>query len=144
MTREEWDDCDDAGGLMIVVSRAHVRGAITRRRLVQVMLRCVEWQAYLLPQKALTALADLTAWAHGAVDVDLADVRGRLFAVFTGIEQRKLGPAAFAVSVAYAAIDAEDLHAGHYASNAAFNAGDASAALCDVIRDEIAFDEVKP
>ena len=92
------------------------------------------------------------SWAHGAVDGDLADVRGRLFSVYASIQQHlrrrhprpDLGIAAFAVATAYAAIDAEDLHAGHYASNAAYAAGDASAALCDVIRDEIAFAEVQP
>lgn len=142
MNREEWEACEDAGALMRVIGDAHVRGTLTRRRLVQVTLRCVEGQAYLLPEKALTALADLTAWAHGADDVDLEDVRQRLFSVYASIAQRDLGPAAYAVAAAYAAVTFFDGHAVDYARNAARNADEA--ALCDVIRDEIAFKEVQP
>jgi hypothetical protein len=141
MTREEWEACDDAGALMRVIGDAHVRGTLTRRRLVQVTLRCVERQAYLLPETALTALADLTAWANGADDVDLEDVRQQLFFVYLKSE-RYPAPAAYASFAAYAAVTGVDEHAVDYARNAARNADEA--ALCDVIRDEIAFEEVQP
>jgi hypothetical protein len=141
VTREEWEDCDDAGALMRAIGDAHVRGTVTRRRLVQVMLRCLEPQAYLLPETALTALADLTAWANGADDVDLEDVRQQLFSVSVNIAQRDLGPAAYAVSTVYAAVTFFDGHAVDYARNAARNTGEA--ALCDVIRDEFSFDELE-
>ena len=141
MNREEWEACEDAGALMRVIGGAHVRGALTRQRLVQVTLRCVETRAYLLPESALTALADLTAWANGADDVDLEDVRQRLFSVYVNIA-RHFVPASYAVSAAYAAVTDVDEHAVDYARNAARNANEA--ALCDVIRDEIAFEEVEP
>lgn len=140
MNREEWEACDDAGALMRVIGDAHVRGTLTRRRLVQVTLRCVEWQAYLLPERALTALADLTAWANGADDVDLEDVRQQLFFVYLKSE-RYPAPASYAVSAAYAAVTFFDGHAVDYARNAARNTGEA--ALCDVIRDEFSFDELE-
>jgi len=141
VNREEWEACEDAGALMRVIGDAHVRGTLTRRRLVQVTLRCVEWQARLLPEKALTALADLTAWANGADDVDLEDVRQRLFSVYVNIAQKNLAPAAYASSAAYAAVTDVDEHASDYARNAARNANEA--ALCDVIRDEFSFDELE-
>jgi hypothetical protein len=137
MTREEWEACDDAGALMRVIGDAHVRGTLTRRRLVQVTLRCVEWQAHLLPETALTALADLTAWAHGADDVDLEDVRKRMFFAYACPTTM---PTAF-VAAAYVAVNTDDLHAVDYARNAARNAGEV--ALCDVIRDEFSFDELE-
>jgi hypothetical protein len=126
MNRDEWNDCENAYTLMRSVGVAHVRGTITRRRLVEVAIRCVEPVAYLLSEKSLTALADLTAWSHGADDVDVDKVSRRLR------EERAADAAAYAAAAA-----AADAYA------AAWAAADADAALCDVIRDCIAYEEIQ-
>ena len=167
MTRDEWDSCENAVTLMRAVGDAHVRGTITRRRLVQVAIRCVEPVAYLLSDEALTALADLTAWSHGADDVDVDDVRRRLWAerrdAYARAADAADAAAADAAAAAYAfaadaaaadaAAYAADADAATYAADAASWAAiasaratadaDAAAALCDVIRDAITFEEIQ-
>jgi hypothetical protein len=175
MTRDEWESCENAYTLMRCIGGAHVRGTITRRRLVQVTLRCIEPIAYLLSDKSLTALADLTAWSHGADDVDLVDVIRKSEAQYTAARSAyaaadyaaaygraalaSAAPAATLASVALAAWAAASAVA--YAANAAaYAACDAACdaahgadawaaeaaakgALCDVIRDAIAFEEIQ-
>jgi hypothetical protein len=191
MNRDEWESCENAYTLMRCIGGAHVRGTIPRRRLVQVTLRCVEPVAYLLSDESLTALADLTAWSHGADDVDVDDVSRRLLeesaaarshyaAAYAAADYAAADYAADAAAHAANATDA-DVAAGAAEANAAravANAADAAAhaadaaahaadaaahaadaaahaadvwdaytaakaALCDVIRDEIAFEEIQ-
>jgi len=156
MTRDEWNDCENAYTLMRAIGDAHVRGTITRRRLVQVTLRCVEPIAYLLSDESLTALADLTAWSHGADDVDLSDVRRRLWfeqrdaaytAAYAAATAARPAAAARATDAARAAARADDAAAlaaaATDAAAAAARAAFGGAALCDVIRDAIAYEEIQ-
>jgi hypothetical protein len=146
MTRDEWQSCENAYTLMRAVGDAHVRGTVTSRRLVQVTLRCVEPVAYLLSDESLTALADLTAWSHGADEVDLSDVRRRL--------EREVAAAAAeaaaVLAVAWAAADAAAWAADATATTAAYvadawaaYAAARAAALCDVIRDAVTYEEIQ-
>ena len=132
MNRDEWESCENAYTLMRAVGDAHVRGTITRRRLVQVTLRCVEPIAYLLSDGALTALADLTAWANGADDVDVDKVSRRLWeereaAYVTALAAAWAADAAYAVALA-AAWAALALAAAYAAAEAAAAATAAAAA----------------
>jgi hypothetical protein len=168
MNRAQWESCENAYTLMRCIGDAHVRGTITRRRLVMVAIRCVEPVAYLLSNGALTALADLTAWSHGADDVDVDDVRRRLW------EEREVAAAAADAAAASAAWAADD-DAAYAAARAAYAADAAAAhayavaaiaaaayaalaaaayaalaavvaytaALCDVIRDCTTFEEIR-
>jgi len=146
MTYDEWESCENAYTLMRAVGGAHVRGTITRRRLVQVAIRCVEPVAYLLSDGALTALADLTAWSHGADDVDLSDVRRRLW-----VERRAAYADADAEYADYALADAAAVATATTATTAADDAAARAAAwataraaaLCDVVRDCITFEEIQ-
>jgi hypothetical protein len=154
MNRDEWESCENAYTLMRCIGGAHVRGTITRRRLVQVTLRCIEPIAYLLSDDSLTALADLTAWAHGADDVDLSDVRRRLWeerkaaaavaaaAYATTTAATAAAYAAAAAAAAYAAdaaADAAAAAAAAYAADAAAYAADAAAAAAAYAADAAAW-----
>jgi hypothetical protein len=169
MNRDEWESCENAYTLMRCIGGAHVRGTITRRRLVQVTLRCIEPIAYLLSDESLTALADLTAWSHGADDVDLIDVTRKLEAQWTAARSAYAAAdyaAAYAAAdyaadaaahaanatdanVAAGAAEANAARAVANAAHAAWAADDldaytaAKAALCDVIRDAITFEEIQ-
>ena len=129
MTRDEWESCENAYTLMRCIGGAHVRGTITRRRLVQVTLRCIEPIAYLLSDESLTALADLTAWSHGADDVDLIDVIRKSEAQWTAARSAY---AAADYAAAYAAADYAADAAAHAANatdaNVAAGAAEANAA----------------
>jgi hypothetical protein len=140
MTRDEWESCENAYTLMLAIGDAHVRGTITRRRLVQVTLRCVEPMAYLLSGKSLIALANLTAWSHGADDVDLSDLRRRLW-----VERRAAAAwdAADAWAAAWAAVATATTADDDAAARAAAWATARAAAICDVIRDCITFEEIQ-
>ena len=134
---EQWEACGSAYNLMQAVGDAHVRDALTRQRLVQVALRCVEVGARWLPDTVLTALADLTAWAHGDDDVDPAEVRQRLFASYVAAPAGIVGDVGFALSVAYAAAAQTPYSAVAFAANPLGRVDDA---WCDVIRDEITYE----
>jgi hypothetical protein len=111
-----------------------------------------------LSDDSLTALADLTAWAHGADDVDLSDVRRRLWfeqrdAAYTASYAAATAARAAAADAADAAYYAADAaraaaYTASYAADAAYAASAAAAyaaaaALCDVIRDAITFEEIQ-
>lgn len=123
--REWWETSTTRSDVMWLVSSAHSKGTLPRRRLVHVAVRCAETVAHLMPPAALPLLADLSAWTHGADDVDIVHLRSRL---------REVRYAAYAADAANAAADAA------YAANAADAAADV--AVCDVIRDAITIGEV--
>jgi hypothetical protein len=134
--REWWETSTTRSDMMWLVGKTHSQGSLSRRRLVHVAVRCAETVAHLMPPAALPLLADLSAWAHGADDVDLLatweslrDVRHAAYAY-----------AAYAADAANAAAYA----AYAYAADAAYAYADAyaAAAMCDVIRDAIGIDEV--
>lgn len=123
--REWWETSTSRSDMMWLIGRAHSHGVLTRRRLVHVAVRCCETVAHLMPPDALPLLADLSAWSHGAEDVDIAGVR-------SGLSVVRRADADAADAAAYAA----DAAAYAYAAYAA------DAAMCDVIRDAITIDEV--
>ena len=143
MTRDEWESCENAYTLMRCIGGAHVRGTITRRRLVQVTLRCIEPIAYLLSDKSLTALADLTAWSHGADDVDLVDVIRKSEAQYTAARSAyaaadyaaAYGRAALASAAPAATLASVALAAWAAASAVAYAANAAAYAACDAACD---------
>ena len=169
--REWWEASTTRSDMMWIVGKAHSHGALPRRRIVAVAVRCAETVAHLMPPDALPLLAGVQAWAHGADDVDLDAARGALWQIkrsayaaaagAAGAAYAAANAAASGASSAYAAANAAAAYA--YAAVAAVAADDAAAyaaaayaaadadaadgaaayaALCDVIRDAITIDEV--
>jgi len=136
--REWWETSTTRSDVMWLVSSAHSKGTLPRRRLVHVAVRCAETVAHLMPPAALPLLADLSAWTHGADDVDIVHLRSRLREVrYAANAAAAYAAAADAADAANAAADAAD---AAYAANAADAAADV--AVCDVIRDAITIGEV--
>jgi hypothetical protein len=134
--REWWETSTTRSDMMWLVGSAHSQGTLQRRRLVHVAVRCAETIAHLMPPASLPLLADLSAWTHGADDVDIVQVRNRLW---------KVRYAAAAIAAAAAVADDADA-AAYTVDDAIADATDANvaadAAICDVIRDAIGIDEV--
>jgi len=156
--REWWETSTTRSDMMWLVGSAHSQGTLPRRRLVHVAVRCAETVAHLMPPAALPLLADLSAWTHGADDVDIVHLRSRLwevrYAAYAAYIAAAAADAAYAAAAAadaaYAAYDAAAAYAAYDAAYAAYDAAAAAAdaaaydaaAMCDVIRDAIGIDEV--
>ena len=151
--REWWETSTTRSDMLWLVGKAHSKGTLPRRRLVHVAVRCAETVAHLMPPAALPLLADLSAWTHGADDVDIVHLRNRLMEVHAAYAADAAYAAAYAADAAYAAYDAAYAAYAADAAYAAYDAYDAAdaaydadaaadAAMCDVIRDAIGIDEV--
>ena len=142
--REWWETSTSRSDMIWLIGKAHSRGTLSRRRLVYVAVRCAETVAHLMPPAALPLLADVSAWAHGADDVDLVATRASLWEIRCAAHAAATAATYDAATAATAAYDAADAATAAYdaADALAYAAAYASAALCDVIRDAIAIDEM--
>ena len=160
--REWWETSTTRSDMLWLVGKVHSKGSLSRRRLVHVAVRCAETVAHLIPPAALPLLADLSAWTHGADDVDLTATRNALlnvrhaayaatYAAAAAADAAAADAAYDAACAAYAAADAAyDAACAAYAAAYAADAAVADfcaaitddAAMCDVIRDAIGIDEV--
>ena len=139
--RAWWDGGDVLSDMTWLIGRAHVDGALTRRRLVIVTMACVETVAHLLPDEARPHLATVASWERGSDDVTAEDLRVARIAL---LEIRGADAATAAAYAATAAAYAAAADAAYAVAAAAIYAASATtaAATRDVIRDAITIDEV--
>jgi len=141
--REWWETSTTRSDMLWLVGKVHSKGSLSRRRLVHVAVRCAETVAHLIPPAALPLLADLSAWTHGADDVDLTATRNALlnvrhaayaaaYAAAAAADAAAADAAYDAACAAYAAADAAydaacAAYAAAYAADAAYDAAYAAA-----------------
>jgi hypothetical protein len=152
MTHEEWEACESARSLSYLLTDAFRRGNVSRKRLVQVLLRCVEPFAHTMPPAMLPLLSVVSAWAHGDQSITSEELREALEALraFYNLVDKNLAPkAAFfaaeaaAVGVGYG-VDAAYVDSVVRAARLCVDYLDhCDDALADVIRDEFSFDELR-
>ena len=151
MTHEEWEACESACSLLYLLTDAFRRGNVSRKRLVQVLLRCVEPFAHTMPPAMLPLLSVVSAWAHGDQSITSEELREALEALraFYNLVDKNLAPkAAFfaaeaaAVGIGYG-VDAAYVDSVVRAARLCVDYLDhCDDALADVIRDEFSFDEL--
>ena len=146
--REWWDHSLNLDDMMWLVGKAHEKGNLSRRRIVQVALRACEVSMHLAPEAVVKPLGRLCDWLDGDDSIDLVSVRKSLWDTAT---TPAADPAYFAVaaSVPYPYATSIDADASASAYAAAIDAADAvacdgvaHAAMTDVIRDAITIDEL--
>ncbi len=152
MTHEEWEACESARSLSYLLTDAFRRGRVSRKRLVQVLLRCVEPFAHTMPPAMLPLLSVVSAWAHGDQSITSEELREALEALraFYNLVDKNLAPkAAFfaaeaaAVGIGYG-VDAAYVDSVVRAARLCVDYLDhCDDALADVIRDEFSFDELR-
>jgi hypothetical protein len=157
--RAAWDTCPRGDWLVWVVGQAHIYGALTRQRLVQVALRAIEPVCHLLTTEQVADLGVVARWPVGEATLDeVREARERLYARYIAADVLRAARAASvaaalaADAAALAACDAlaalrAALAACDAASRAAVAASDATyaattAAVADVVRAAITLDEV--
>jgi hypothetical protein len=153
--RDWWETSTRLSDLMWLIGKAHVKGTLTRRRLVGVSLRCATTAAHLMPPECLPLLADLTAWCDGGDAVDPAQTSDDLWEIRRAATHAYTDTCtaayaytathAYAAAYAFATAYADAANAAAYAyaaATAAYTDTTTSYAMCDVVRDVITIDEV--
>ena len=147
--REWWDGSTNPDDMMWLVGKAHAKGNLSRRRIVQVALRACEVSMHLAPEAVVEPLGRLCDWLDGDDSIDLVSVQDTLQAeTITSTSWSAYCATYAAYATAHATTHIAET-ATHYADLATTN--DASAgddddegepAMTDVIRDAITIDEL--
>lgn len=147
--RLAWDSTLTLSDQTWLLNRAHIQGKLSRRRLVDVTLRCVLTTAHLLPPHCLPLLADLQAWCSGDDSVDVTVVRNALWRIGDGptvadavYAARCCGTAAADGNARSATYKATYAVADAYTANSGTSYIADAAAMTSVIADAIDIDEV--